>query len=228
MKNISFELYKGEILGFYGLRGAGKTEIARAIYGIDETRGSIFINGQETEIKNPRVAIKKKICMVPEERRTQGLVTKLSIRENIPLMNIKKISRYMFTIIWKERDLAKTYIEKLRIATADEDKTVSLLSGGNQQKVVLAKCLNAEGEIMLLDEPTRGIDVGAKQEIYKVIRDFSKEGKSVMVFSSDLPEIINLCDRIILLFDGEIKAVMKNNKEINREEIMLIVTGGKC
>jgi len=226
LKDVSFDLYKGEILGFYGLIGSGKTETANAIYGIDKVEGEIFINGKKISIDKPESAIRAGIAMVPEERRTEGLFTKLSIKENIPLMNIKTISRNGIFSRKKERLLAKKYIEKVKIVARDEDQNVAKLSGGNQQKVVLSKCLNAESAVLLMDEPTRGIDVGAKEEIHNLIRELSQAGKSVIVFSSELPEILNLCDRIILLYEGRIKEIIENGGEIDSERIMHIVTGG--
>jgi len=227
LHDISFALYRGEILGFYGLVGSGKTEIVRVVYGLDESEGSIEIQGKMVQVKDPRTAIVKGISMVPEERRTEGLFTKLSIRENIPIMNMKTVSRYGIASKKKERQIARKYIDEVHIIARDEDQEVALLSGGNQQKVVVSKCLNAESAILLLDEPTRGIDVGAKEEIHNIIRQLSSEGASIIVFSSELPEIINLCDRIILLYDGKIKSEIKNGEDIDTERIMHIVTGGK-
>jgi ABC-type sugar transport system ATPase subunit len=226
LKNISFTLYGGEILGFYGLIGAGKTEIARAIYGVDRKEGEVLINGSVQYVERPADAIEQGIAMVPEERRSEGLFTKLAIRENVPIMNLGTISKNGIFSRKMERDLAKRYISDLRIVARDENQLVSKLSGGNQQKVVLSKCLNAGSNILLMDEPTRGIDVGAKEEIHNLIRTLSKEGKSIIVFSSELPEILNLCDRIILLYEGRIVKEIRNGGEVNSEEIMHIVTGG--
>jgi ABC-type sugar transport system ATPase subunit len=223
---ISFKLYKGEILGFYGLIGAGKTEIAKAIYGVDKKEGEVLINGNIEEIERPIDAIGRGISMVPEERRSEGLFTKLAIRENVPIMNMGSISKNGIFSRKMERELAKKYIADLRIVARDENHVVSKLSGGNQQKVVLSKCLNAGSNILLMDEPTRGIDVGAKEEIHNLIRKLSKEGRSIIVFSSELPEILNLCDRIILLYEGRIVKEIENGGEVDSEEIMHIVTGG--
>ncbi len=226
LKDINFELYKGEILGFYGLIGAGKTEIAKAIYGIGRKSGTMLLCGKEKKIDNPFKAIRCGIAMVPEERRSEGLFAKLSIRENIPVMNIKSISRYGIFSTAKERSIARMFIEKLKIVAKDEDHNVLKLSGGNQQKVVLSKCLNADSAILMLDEPTRGIDVGAKEEIHNLIRDLSQTGKSIIVFSSELPEILNLCDRIVLLYEGRVVKTIRNGKDIDSEKIMHLVTGG--
>ena len=222
LRNITFDLYHGEILGFYGLVGAGKSEIARAIYGVERR-----VHGREKRIKGPYKAIKEGIALIPEERRVEGLCTELIISENIPMMNYKSILTKGITSKKKERRLARELIEKIRIVCRSYKQTTALLSGGNQQKVVFAKCLNANATILLLDEPTRGVDVGAKQEIYSIIRQQSAQGISIIVFSSELPEILNLCDRIVLLYEGEIRAVLKNDADLSSEKIMHIATGGK-
>lgn len=225
LNDISFDVNKGEIVGFYGLVGAGKTELARAIFGADGYRGEISLKGKTLQAGSHN-AIAAGIALVPEERRSQGLFTMLSIRGNVPVMNMKKISSNGFINSAKEMKGALEYIEKLRIATSGPEKEVSKLSGGNQQKVVFAKCLFADSDLLLLDEPTRGIDVGAKSEIYSIIRQLSSEGKSVMIFSSELPEIVNICDTIFLLYDGSIKAKINNGADIDSEMILHTVTGG--
>jgi ABC-type sugar transport system ATPase subunit len=225
LKDVSFALYKGEILGFYGLVGSGKTEIAKAIYGIDGREGEVLVGGKLAAIANPADAIGEGIAMVPEERRSEGLFTNLTIRENIPMMNLRTISKNGVFSRKRERLLARRYIEKVRIVARDEDQRVSELSGGNQQKVVLSKCLNAESDIILMDEPTRGIDVGAKEEIHNLIRELAKNGKSVIVFTSELPEVLNLCDRIILLYDGKIMRTLENGRNIDHGSVMKVVTG---
>ncbi|MEA4854657.1 MAG: sugar ABC transporter ATP-binding protein [Christensenella sp.] len=226
LKNINFELYEGEILGFYGLIGAGKTEIARALFGADPYEGQVLVNGEDAHINEPSKALKNGIALVPEERRTQGICTSLSIAANTPMMNYETVSRKGILNKAKQAEVAKKYIDSIGISCRNENQSVAYLSGGNQQKVVLAKCLNAEPKVLLLDEPTRGVDVGAKQEIYHIIRQMVKDGCSAVVFSSELPEILGLCDRIVLLFDGEIKAVLKNDETLKTQEIMHVVTGG--
>jgi ribose transport system ATP-binding protein len=226
LRDISFTLAKGEILGFYGLVGAGKTEIARAIYGVDRIQGSVKVMGSPALIASPPAAIARGIAMVPEERRSEGLLTKLTIRENISIMNMKPVLRLGLLSKTREKLLARRFIDKVRIVTTGEEQGVAKLSGGNQQKVVLSKCLNAESNILLLDEPTRGIDVGAKEEIHNIIRDLAASGKSVIVFSSELPEILNLCDRIALLYEGRIRKVLQNGSGVDSHMIMHIVTGG--
>jgi ribose transport system ATP-binding protein len=225
LNDISFEVKKGEIAGFYGLVGAGKTELARAIYGVDEYEGEILFKGQKLH-PSPNKVIEAGIALVPEERRSQGLFTILTIRGNVPVMNMGKVSRHGFINAAQERQVTLEYIEKLRIATNSTEKEVIKLSGGNQQKVVFSKCLFADADLLMLDEPTRGIDVGAKSEIYGIIRRLAEEGKSILIFSSELPEIMNICDRIHLLYDGNLKASLTNGYDIDSEKIIHIVTGG--
>lgn len=226
LKEISFTLKRGEIVGFYGLVGAGKTELARAIYGADKYTGEITFKGKSLGC-SPDKTISAGIAMIPEERRSQGLFTLLTIRNNIPVMNMQKISHAGFINAKTERNLTVEYIDKLGIMTNSVEKETAKLSGGNQQKVVFSKCLFADADLLILDEPTRGIDVGAKSEIYKIIRQLSEEGKSIIFCSSELPEIMNMCDRIFLLYDGRIKAGMTNSKNIDSEKIIHIVTGGE-
>ncbi len=226
LNDISFEVKHGEIVGFYGLVGAGKTELARAVFGADTYKGEIIFNGKKLR-NSPDKVIRAGIALVPEERRTQGLFTILTIRNNIPVMNMKKISRAGFINVNREIKASAEYVDKLRIATNTIEKQASKLSGGNQQKVVFSKCLFADADLLMLDEPTRGIDVGAKSEVYNIIRELSKEGKPIMIFSSELQEIVNICDRIFLMYDGDIKAEIKNSPDINSEEIFHIVTGGE-
>ncbi len=226
LKDVSFKIREGEIVGFYGLVGAGKTELARAIYGVDDYKGEILFRGKKI-LPSPEKAISAGITLVPEERRSQGLFTILPIRCNVPVMNMKKISRNGFINDRTERNVTVEYVEKLKIATNSIEKEASKLSGGNQQKVVLSKCLFADADLLMLDEPTRGIDVGAKSEIYSLIRRLSKEGKTIIIFSSELPEVINICDTIHLLYDGRLKSTLQNGNDINSEKILHIVTGGE-
>ncbi len=226
LNGIGFEIRRGEIAGFYGLVGAGKTELARAIYGLDDHQGEIRFRGRKLPSSPDRV-IRAGIALVPEERRSQGLFTVLTIRANVPVMNMKKISRGGFVNAGQERKVALEYIERLRIATSSTEKEAAKLSGGNQQKVVFAKCLFADADLLMLDEPTRGIDVGAKSEIYNIVRRLSAEGKSILIFSSELPEIMNICDTIYLLYDGCLKASLRNGSDIDTHQILHIVTGGE-
>ena len=225
LNDISFDIHAGEIAGFYGLVGAGKTELARAIFGADLYEGEILFKGKKFK-PAPDKAIAAGITLVPEERRTQGLFTILPIRGNVPVMNMAKISRAGFINDTTERNVTLEYVEKLKIATNSIEKEAAKLSGGNQQKVVLAKCLFADSDLLMLDEPTRGIDVGAKSEIYSIIRQLSREGKTIIIFSSELSEVMNICDSIYLLYDGSLKATMQNGPDVNSENILHLVTGG--
>ena len=225
LNNISFSVKSGEIIGFYGLVGAGKTELARSIFGADPYKGEIIFKGKKLH-DSPSEVIEAGITLIPEERRTQGLFTVLTIRNNIPVMNMEEISKAGFVNNSKEKKVSAEYINKLNIVTNTMEKQASKLSGGNQQKVVFAKCLFAEADLLILDEPTRGIDVGAKSEIYNIIRQLSKEGKSILIFSSELTEIVNICDRIFLMYGGDIKVELKNSSNIDSEEIIRVVTGG--
>ncbi len=225
--DVSFDIRRGEVVGFYGLMGAGKTEIARALFGADRlTGGSITFDGHPIR-PTPRAAIAAGISLVPEERRTQGLFARLTIRQNIPVMNLRRLASRGIIHSADERSVATGYVEKLRIATDSIDKSVAKLSGGNQQKVVLAKCLFANAALLLLDEPTRGVDVGAKAEIYDIIRGLAVSGTSVAVFSSELEEVLGICDRIFLLFAGSLVATVRNGPDVDPAWIMHVVTGGE-
>jgi ABC-type sugar transport system ATPase subunit len=226
LKNLNFALYKGEILGFYGLVGSGKTEVARVLYGIDAYRGELTVNGIRAGYKKIRGALRTGFTMIPEERRGDGIFGTLSIRENIPMMKMKSVLRNGLISRSKENKLADSYIKGMSIAAGNREKKVAYLSGGNQQKVVISKCLNRESDILLMDEPTRGVDVGAKQEIHGITRELANRGKGIIVFSSELPEILHLCDRIILMHDGEIRETIKNGGGVSSDHIMAVVAGG--
>jgi ribose transport system ATP-binding protein len=225
LNDISFDIHAGEIAGFYGLVGAGKTELARAIYGADPYEGEILFKGKKLQ-PAPDKAIAAGIALVPEERRSQGLFTILTIRSNVPVMNMGKVSRGGFINDATERKITLEYVDKLKIATNTIEKEAAKLSGGNQQKVVLSKCLFADADLLMLDEPTRGIDVGAKSEIYNLIRQLSREGKTIIIFSSELPEVMNICDSIYLLYDGSLRSTLRNNCDVDSEQILHVVTGG--
>jgi ribose transport system ATP-binding protein len=225
LNDVSFDIHAGEIAGFYGLVGAGKTELARAIYGADPYEGEILFKGKKLQ-PAPDKAIAAGIALVPEERRSQGLFTILTIRSNVPVMNMGKVSHGGFINDATERKITLEYVDKLKIATNTVEKEAAKLSGGNQQKVVLSKCLFADADLLMLDEPTRGIDVGAKSEIYNLIRQLSREGKTIIIFSSELPEVMNICDSIYLLYDGSLRSTLRNNCDVDSEQILHVVTGG--
>ncbi len=226
LRDVSFDLFKGEILGFYGLVGAGKTEVARVLFGIDPYSGDIRIKGKTVRHKRVGDALKNGIAMIPEERREDGIFGILSIRSNIPMMKIKSVLNNGIISRQKENRLADHYIEMLSIAARDREQKVAFLSGGNQQKVVISKCLNRESDVLLMDEPTRGIDVGAKLEIHDITRNLANQGKGVIVFSSELPEILHLCDRIVFMNSGRVSAIVKNGN-IDNDQIMKIIAEGE-
>ena len=227
LKNVSFDLFKGEILGFYGLVGAGKSEVARVLFGIDVYSGDIFIKGKIARYKRVSDALKNGIAMIPEERREDGIFGKLSIKDNIPMMKIKSILKNGIISRPKENKIADDYIKMLSIAARNREQKVAFLSGGNQQKVVISKCLNRESDVLLMDEPTRGIDVGAKLEIHDITRNLANQGKGVIVFSSELPEILHLCDRIVFMNNGRVSAIIRNGKNIDNDQIVKIIAEGE-
>lgn len=225
--NINFQLKKGEILGIAGLVGAGRTELVRAIFGADRvTDSQIQINGEQVTINSPKDAIKNKIALVNEDRKELGLVLKFSIAENISICKLKNVIRGGFVNRKEEVRAAETYIENLAIKTPSAAQKCVFLSGGNQQKVVLAKWLYADADIIMLDEPTRGIDVGSKYEIYKLINKLADEGKAVIIISSELPEILGLSDRILVLHKGNLVGEFENqDKNTTAEQVMNCAIG---
>jgi len=227
LKNISFSLKKGEILGLAGLMGAGRTELARAIFGADPIdSGEIYINGIKKNITSPLDAITNGIGLLPEDRRTQGLVQKMSVLENITLPSLDSFVDRIFLKKKRETIKSREFIEQVNIKTPSPFSKVSFLSGGNQQKVVLAKWLCANVEIIIFDEPTRGIDVGAKVEIYKLICNMAKAGKAILLISSELPEILGMCDRILVMHEGRITGEL-SRQEATQEKILSYATGRK-
>ncbi|MDD5622593.1 MAG: sugar ABC transporter ATP-binding protein [Actinomycetota bacterium] len=205
IKNVSFSAYCGEILGIVGLIGAGKTELARIIFGSDKFEsGKIFINNKFCNIKSPIDAINAGLCMVPEDRKRDGLILKHEVYKNITISNLKKISTNIVLSKKKEIDVSKNVVEQLNIKISSLDQITRELSGGNQQKLVIAKWLIAEPKILILDEPTRGIDIGSKYEVYKIIRELAGNGVCIIFISSEVPEIMNIADRILVMKKGEI------------------------
>lgn len=201
--DISFELRKGEILGLAGLVGAGRTETARMIFGADPMEsGTILIRGREVKIRSPKDAVDNGICLVPEDRKQQGVILSLPIRDNITLPIIKKISRFGVVNRQSENRILQKHKDDLRIKTPSFGQKVGNLSGGNQQKVVLSKWLASDAEILIFDEPTRGIDVGAKQEIYFLMNELAESGKAILMISSEMEELMGMSDRIVVLYEG--------------------------
>jgi len=204
-KNISFNLYRGEILGFFGLVGAGRTDIMRSLYGAEKIdSGKIFISGIKAYIRNPVSAMKQGIGLIPENRREEGLALELDVKENININSLSMISKFGVISLKKEKQRAQEYVKKLNIRTPSINQLVKNLSGGNQQKAVISKLLCRHPEVFIFDEPTVGVDVGAKQEIYKLIENLTANGKAVIIVSSYLPEVIGLSDRIMVISEGEL------------------------
>jgi ribose transport system ATP-binding protein len=218
--NCSFILNKGEILGIAGLIGAGRTELARAIFGADPINsGSLKINGKEITINNPKDAIKCGIGLIPEDRKSQGLLLNKGIDFNIVYASMKYISRNGFIQKAKEKETTEKYSKAMDIKSYSAAQITRTLSGGNQQKVVLGKWLATKCDILIFDEPTRGIDVGAKSEIYMLMRSLIEEGKSIIMISSELPELIGISDRVLVMRDGQIKTTLSGS-DITQENIM--------
>jgi methyl-galactoside transport system ATP-binding protein len=224
-KNVSFDLRKGEILGVGGLVGAQRTELIEAIFGLRSIEaGRILLNGQEVKIKTPVEAIRRKIALLTEERRASGIFPLLSVLENTVIANLYRYIRWLFLLDDRKRqeDTVKS-IEMLRVKTPSFKALIKDLSGGNQQKVLFARWLLTDPDILLLDEPTRGIDVGAKFEIYTIIANLAMQGKSIVMISSEMPELIGMSDRIMVMCEGRLSGIV-NGKETNQEEIMQLAT----
>jgi len=225
VKNINFTVYKGEILGISGLVGAGRTEMAKALFGIDDKlSGELYIEGRKKKISSPDDAIELGVGYLPEERKETGLFLKMNIIDNISCNNLKTVSSYGFLDKGKEINMAEQYISKLKILTQSHNQKVIKLSGGNQQKVLLAKWLTSKPTVLIVDEPTRGIDVGAKQEIHYLLRNLADEGMAIIMISSELPEIIGMSDRILVMKEGKITREINNTKGVTQEEIMEYAT----
>ncbi len=226
-RNISFTLHRGEVLGFAGLAGAGRTEVARAIFGADRKTGDVYVHGKKIKATHPRDAIRCSIGYLPEDRKTDGLFLRMTVEENVISGNLRHAAPHHLlqrSIITKEAEAAK---EKLHIATPSVKRPTEDLSGGNQQKVVIGKWLLVDSEILIVDEPTRGIDVGAKDEIYRLIRDMVSSGKSVILISSDLPEILRMSDNIIVMYNGVITGKLDNRSgEALSEELIMKYASG--
>ena len=218
--DISFSLRKGEILGLTGMIGSGRTELARAICGIDKAKkGRVYINGRETKTKNYQDAIRSGFCYMTEDRKNDGLFLEMSVVDNLIVAHRKELTKVGFLQGAEAVKLANAYKEKLNIKFSHSKQDVIYLSGGNQQKIMIAKWLLLNPLVIIMDEPTRGVDVGAKAEIYRTLKALSKEGVGVIVISSDLPEIIGLCTRVIVMKEGR-KVTELQDDEINEEQII--------
>ena len=219
-ENISFKLHRGEILGLVGLVGAGRTETMQALFGITKPdRGEVYLKGQKVEFKKPVDAIKNGLAYVTEDRKGEGLVLPMSIAHNITLPSMKELSRKIFVKQKEEKDKVGKEIEDLKVKTTSPNLAVKNLSGGNQQKVVLAKWMLKNPDVIIFDEPTRGIDVGAKAEIYKLMNEFVSEGKAIIMISSELPEAMGMSDRILVLSNHKMSGELSKN-EFNQKSLM--------
>lgn len=224
VQNVTFELKKGEILGFAGLMGAGRTETARALFGADERdSGTITINGEVVEIKSPMEAVSHGIGYLSEDRKRFGVAVDLSVTENAIMASYDDYETGFLVHSKKIAKITEDFVKKLRVKTPSLDQLLKNLSGGNQQKVVIAKWLIKDSEILIFDEPTRGIDVGAKSEIYTLMNELVKEGKSIIMISSELTEILRMSDRVVVMCEGKITGEL-DIKDANQEEIMKYAT----
>lgn len=220
VNDVSFELHKGEILGFAGLIGAGRTELARLIFGADKKiSGDLFIKGNKISITSPHKAVENGIGYLSEDRKRYGVVLGMSVANNIVITRLKDFITNMFIKEKKIEKAAQVYVEKIDIKTPSTQQLVKSLSGGNQQKVIIAKWLLNNCDILIFDEPTRGIDVGAKSEIYKIMNNFAAMGKSIIMISSELPELIRMSDRVLVMCEGDHTATL-SGEDINQKTIM--------
>ncbi|HVU07974.1 MAG TPA: sugar ABC transporter ATP-binding protein [Verrucomicrobiae bacterium] len=226
-KSVSFDAARGEILGFAGLVGAGRSEMAKVIAGLDSSpQKEIHLDGREISVNTPRDAIAHGIYLAPENRRTEGLVVEMTIRENVSLPSLRNVSQFGLISRRRECEVARQQVDSLKVKTPGIETRVLNLSGGNQQKVVLGKWLAMNPKVMILDEPTRGIDVGAKAEIYRLMRTLAEQGTVILMISSDMEEILNVSDRIAVMHEGEITGVLER-PDCNEENVMQLAIGKK-
>ena len=224
LHDVSFKLYPGEILGLAGLMGSGRTELARALFGIDPIKGGeIYVHGKKVTINSPQAALANGICLIPEDRRAQGLVLDHMVRDNMLLPLLKRFEKFGFINDESCNRLVESYVKELRIKTDSIFKQVRFLSGGNQQKVVIAKWLASEPEILIMDEPTAGVDIGAKTEILDIIRRLADSGKGVIVISSELTEVLAVSDRVLVLRDGYSKMDLARREIQSEKELHHVV-----
>ena len=224
---VNFAVSQGEILGFAGLVGAGRSEVAQAIFGVDPALAGTFrLSGKELNIRNARDAIAAGIYLAPEDRRKTGLVTDMSVRENITLPGLESYSRWRLINFGREKEVSRREVASLRVKTASIETKVMNLSGGNQQKVVLAKWLSLTPKVIIFDEPTRGIDIGAKAEIYRLMRELADRGVAIIMISSDMEEVIGVSDRIAVMHEGDISGFLSRD-QFSEKSIMSLAVGRK-
>jgi len=227
LDGVDLDVRAGEIVGLAGLVGSGRTEVARAIFGADPyDSGEILLHCQQVFIKSPSQAIKHGIALAPEDRKLQALVLALAIRENVSLPNLGRLSKFGFVRRREERNLAQRYIDALSVRTPSMEQKVINLSGGNQQKVVLAKWLALNPKVLIVDEPTRGIDIGAKAEVHALLSQLAEAGVAILMISSELPEVLRMSDRIYVMREGRIAGVI-DHEDATEERVMKLATGVK-
>ncbi len=224
--NVSFQLHKGEVLAIAGLMGAGRTEVVQSLFGYKKlSAGEILFDGKAVSIKTPLQAKKLGIGYVTEDRKSEGLITEFTVRENMSLSNLERVSAKGIIKHSNEQKLYSSMVQRLGVRTSGPEQAVKSLSGGNQQKVVIAKWLGIEPDVLILDEPTRGVDVGAKKEIYTIINELAERGVAILMISSELPEILGMADRVLVMHEGKLTANIKK-EEMTQERIMHYATGG--
>ena len=225
---ISFRLHRGEIVGMAGLIGSGRTELAETIFGIRRRAGgSILIDGQPVEVRRPAQAIDAGIFLIPEDRRHQGLILADSVKRNVSLPSLDRLSLFGLVQGNRERELAEGLADRLKVRTPSVEQPVGLLSGGNQQKVVLAKWLALSGRVLIFDEPTRGVDVGAKKEIYALMDELARRGLAILMISSDLEEVLGVSDRVLVMHEGELAGEVPRDR-LSEVAVMNLATGQKA
>ena len=223
--DISFSVGEGEVVGMAGLIGAGRTEIARCLFGLDKsTSGEIILDGEKVIISDPQKALEKGISYVSEDRRGEGIVPLLSVRENITAASLNRISKMGRIIKPAEIKVAREYIDRFGIKTPADTHPIGNLSGGNQQKCYLARVFACDPRLIIFDEPTRGVDIGAKAEIHKLIEALAKTGIGIIIISSELPEILGASDKIVVMAEGRMRAILNNNEGTTQEMIMAYAT----
>jgi ribose transport system ATP-binding protein len=221
---VNLKLYRGEILGIAGLVGAGRSELVRAIFGADKKKsGQIYINNKAVTINSPVDAVQLGLGLVPEDRKNQGLLSEMSVVENISVTNLKKLTKVGFINKRRELDRVSSLVERLKIRLSYIQQSIDSLSGGNQQKVILARWLDSNARIIFFDEPTRGIDVAAKAQIYQLMRELVQSGASIIMISSELPEILEMSDRVLVMHEGKLTGEL-SREEATEEKIISLAT----
>jgi ribose transport system ATP-binding protein len=225
-ENISFNVRKKQVIGIAGLVGSGRTEVARAIFGVDQINsGELVIDGEKIKVKNPTEALEKGIVYITEDRKGNGIFLDMSISDNKTISTMKKWSKFGVIRQSKEKSVVSKLAQKLNVKCSSVEQPIGELSGGNQQKVMIARGLLTDAKVVIIDEPTRGVDVGAKAEIYKIIRSIAEEGKAVIMISSELPEIIGMSDTILVMHSGKLVGILEG-AEATEEKILSFATGG--